>query len=252
MPEKNDTQPRRRLVIVESPAKARTIAGYLGRGYVVESSIGHIRDLPHGAAEVPAKYKAEPWARLGVDVDHGFTPIYVVPADKRAQIKKLKSLLKDSDELFLATDEDREGEAIAWHLFDELKPTVPVRRMVFHEITRDAIQAAVDNPREINSPARRRPGDPPHPRPALRLRGLAGPVEEGHAAAVGRARPVRRDPSRGRPRARAHGVPRRRVLGPRRDLRHRPRRGPADVRRPAGVDRRRSVSPRVATSAPTG
>jgi len=152
VPEKNDTQPRRRLVIVESPAKARTIAGYLGRGYVVESSIGHIRDLPHGAAEVPAKYKAEPWARLGVDVDHGFAPIYVVPADKRAQIKKLKSLLKDSDELFLATDEDREGEAIAWHLFDELKPTVPVRRMVFHEITRDAIQAAVDNPREINSP----------------------------------------------------------------------------------------------------
>ena len=151
MPERNDTKPRRRLVIVESPAKARTIAGYLGRGYVVESSIGHIRDLPHGAAEVPAKYKAEPWARLGVDVDHGFTPIYVVPADKRAQMKKLKSLLKDSDELFLATDEDREGEAIAWHLFDELKPKVPARRMVFHEITRDAIQAAVDNPREIDS-----------------------------------------------------------------------------------------------------
>jgi len=138
-------------VIVESPAKARTIAGYLGRGYVVESSIGHIRDLPKGAAEIPAKYRGEPWARLGVDVDNGFEPLYVVPADKKAQIKKLKSLLKDSDELFLATDEDREGEAIAWHLFDELKPTVPSRRMVFHEITRDAIQAAVNSPREIDA-----------------------------------------------------------------------------------------------------
>jgi len=151
VPEKNDTRPHRRLVIVESPAKARTIAGYLGRGYVVESSIGHIRDLPHGAAEVPTKYKKEPWARLGVDVDHGFEPIYVVPADKRAQIKKLKSLLKDSDELFLATDQDREGEAIAWHLFDELKPKVPVQRMVFREITRDAIRAAMESPREIDT-----------------------------------------------------------------------------------------------------
>ncbi|MGV9941264.1 type I DNA topoisomerase [Streptomyces sp. NPDC003401] len=139
----------RRLVIVESPAKAKTIKGYLGPGYVVEASVGHIRDLPNGAAEVPEKYTGEV-RRLGVDVDHDFQPVYVVNADKRAQVKKLKDLLKDSDELFLATDEDREGEAIAWHLQEVLKPKVPVKRMVFHEITKAAIQAAVANPRELN------------------------------------------------------------------------------------------------------
>jgi DNA topoisomerase I len=139
-----------RLVIVESPAKARTIAGYLGRGYVVESSIGHIRDLPQSAADIPAKYKGEPWARLGVNVDEDFTPIYVVPSDKKQQISKLRKLLKESDELLLATEEDREGEAIAWHLLDELKPKVPVRRMVFHEITRRAIEDAVQNARDID------------------------------------------------------------------------------------------------------
>ncbi|WP_326666147.1 type I DNA topoisomerase [Streptomyces canus] len=139
----------RRLVIVESPAKAKTIKGYLGPGYVVEASVGHIRDLPNGAAEVPEQYTGEV-RRLGVDVEHDFEPIYVVNADKRAQVKKLKDLLKDSDELFLATDEDREGEAIAWHLQEVLKPKVPVKRMVFHEITKAAIQAAVANPRELN------------------------------------------------------------------------------------------------------
>ena len=131
------------LVIVESPAKAKKIAGYLGSGYVVESSIGHIRDLPHSASEVPAKYKGESWASLGVNVDDGFVPIYVVPPDKKAHINMLKKLLKESDELLLATDEDREGEAIAWHLLDELKPTVPVKRMVFHEITKHAILEAI-------------------------------------------------------------------------------------------------------------
>ncbi|MEU9188242.1 type I DNA topoisomerase [Streptomyces sp. NPDC048484] len=139
----------RRLVIVESPAKAKTIKGYLGPGYVVEASVGHIRDLPNGAAEVPEKYTGEV-RRLGVDVNNDFQPIYVVNADKKAQVKKLKELLKDSDELFLATDEDREGEAIAWHLLEVLKPKVPVHRMVFHEITRDAIRSAVANPRELN------------------------------------------------------------------------------------------------------
>ncbi len=139
-----------KLVIVESPAKAKTIAGYLGRGYVVESSIGHIRDLPQSAADVPAKIKGEAWARLGVDVDHDFTPYYVVSRDKKSHMTKLKGLLKDASELFLATDEDREGEAIAWHLLDELKPKVPVRRMVFHEITPQAIDAAVNNPRDID------------------------------------------------------------------------------------------------------
>jgi DNA topoisomerase I len=140
----------RRLVIVESPAKARTIAGYLGKGYVVESSIGHIRDMPDKAAEIPAKYRKEPWARLGVNVDHGFEALYVVPADKKSQVSKLKHLLADADELLLATDEDREGEAIAWHLLQELKPKVPAHRMVFHEITPEAIAQAVANPRDLD------------------------------------------------------------------------------------------------------
>ncbi|GHH26201.1 type I DNA topoisomerase [Streptomyces lanatus] len=148
-PTSETAQGGRRLVIVESPAKAKTIKGYLGPGYVVEASVGHIRDLPNGAAEVPEKYTGEV-RRLGVDVEHDFEPIYVVNADKRAQVKKLKDLLKDSDELYLATDEDREGEAIAWHLQEVLKPKVPVKRMVFHEITKTAIQAAVANPRQLN------------------------------------------------------------------------------------------------------
>ncbi len=138
------------LVIVESPAKAKTIAGYLGAGYVVESSIGHVRDLPRGAADVPAAYKSESWARLGIDVDNDFKPLYVVSADRREQIKKLKHLVKSVDEVYLATDEDREGEAIAWHLLEVLNPTVPVKRMVFHEITPKAIREAIDNPRELD------------------------------------------------------------------------------------------------------
>ncbi len=139
-----------KLVIVESPAKARTIAGYLGRDYVVESSIGHIRDLPSRAADTPARIKDKPWGRMAVDIDNGFEPYYVVPQDKKSHISKLKGLLKDADELYLATDEDREGEAIAWHLLDELKPKVPVKRMVFHEITKAAILAAADSPRELD------------------------------------------------------------------------------------------------------
>jgi DNA topoisomerase-1 len=141
-----------KLVIVESPAKARTIGGYLGSDYVVESSIGHIRDLPNNAADTPAKIKDKPWGRLAVDVDNGFEPYYVVPRDKKSHIAKLKKLVKDADALYLATDEDREGEAIAWHLLDELKPPkgLPVHRMVFHEITKPAILAAVENPRQIN------------------------------------------------------------------------------------------------------
>ena len=140
-----------KLVIVESPAKARTIGGYLGQGYVVESSIGHIRDLPQSAADTPAKIKDKPWGRLAVDVDNGFEPYYVVPRDKKSHISKLKTLLKEADELYLATDEDREGEAIAWHLLDELKPKgIPVKRMVFHEITKPAILAAAEHPRDLD------------------------------------------------------------------------------------------------------
>ncbi|HKS52075.1 MAG TPA: type I DNA topoisomerase [Pseudonocardiaceae bacterium] len=140
----------RRLVIVESPAKARKIASYLGSDYVVQSSRGHIRDLPRGAADVPAKYKGEPWARLGVDVDHAFEPLYIITPDKRATVTELRNALKGVDELYLATDEDREGEAIAWHLVETLKPKVPVRRMVFHEITEPAIRAAAENPRDLD------------------------------------------------------------------------------------------------------
>ena len=140
----------RRLVIVESPAKARTIKGYLGDGFVVESSVGHIRDLPERAADIPEQYKKEKWARLGVDVEHDFQPLYIVDPEKKKKVSELKKLLKDSDELLLATDEDREGEAIAWHLLEVLKPKVPVRRMVFHEITKDAIDRALDETREID------------------------------------------------------------------------------------------------------
>jgi DNA topoisomerase I len=139
-----------KLVIVESPRKARTIAGFLGKGYTVESSIGHIRDMPDKAAEIPTKYRGEAWARLGVDVDHDFEPLYVVNSDKRQQVSKLKQLLKNADELLLATDEDREGEAIAWHLMEELKPRVPAKRMVFHEITPEAIAQAVASPRDVD------------------------------------------------------------------------------------------------------
>ena len=138
------------LVIVESPAKAKTIAGLLGSDYVVESSIGHIRDLPRGADEVPAAYKGESWSRLGVDVDNGFKPLYVISTQKRSQVNKLKQLVKKASEVYLASDEDREGESIAWHLLEVLEPQVPVKRMVFHEITRPAIERAVLEWRDLD------------------------------------------------------------------------------------------------------
>jgi DNA topoisomerase I len=137
-------------VIVESPTKANKIASFLGDGYVVQSSRGHIRDLPTGAAEVPAKYKGEKWARTGVNVDNGFEAIYVVSPEKRATLRSLKDALAGAEELLLATDGDREGEAIAWHLLQELKPKVPAKRMVFHEITPTAIAEAVANPRDLD------------------------------------------------------------------------------------------------------
>ncbi|MCL2089902.1 MAG: type I DNA topoisomerase [Micrococcales bacterium] len=140
---------RRKLVIVESPAKARTIAGYLGDDYDVEASVGHIRDLPQ-PSDLPADMKKGPYRKFAVDVDHGFVPYYVVDSDKKKKVAELKKLLKESDELYLATDEDREGEAIAWHLAQELKPKVPVRRMVFHEITREAITRALTSTRDID------------------------------------------------------------------------------------------------------
>lgn len=138
------------LVIVESPTKARTISSFLGPDATVESSMGHIRDLPRSAAEIPKKAKGEDWARLGVNVDNDFEPLYVVPKERKNHVKKLKELLAGVDELYLATDEDREGEAIAWHLVEVLQPKVPVKRMVFHEITRPAIEEAFSNPRDLD------------------------------------------------------------------------------------------------------
>ena len=138
------------LVIVESPAKARTIGKFLGKEFAVEASIGHIRDLPQGSKEVPEEFKKESWSYLGVNVEDRFTPIYIVPAGKKQQVAKLRSALKDAKDLYLATDEDREGEAISWHLYEVLKPKVPVKRLVFHEITKEAIQEAIENPREID------------------------------------------------------------------------------------------------------
>ncbi len=139
------------LVIVESPAKAKTLARILGNSYSVEASYGHVRDLPAGADAIPTKFKGEPWARLGVNVQQEFEPLYVVPNDKKKYIKRLKEALADADELLLATDEDREGESISWHVVEVLKPKVPVRRIAFHEITKEAILAALENPRDIDS-----------------------------------------------------------------------------------------------------
>jgi len=138
------------LVIVESPTKARTIRKYLPNDYRVEASMGHVRDLPSSAKEVPAKIKGESWARLGVNVEEGFKPVYVVPSDKKKVVKELKAALKEADELILATDEDREGESISWHLKELLNPKVPTKRMVFHEITREAIQEALQHCRDVN------------------------------------------------------------------------------------------------------
>lgn len=139
-----------KLVIVESPTKALTIRGYLPEDYRVEASMGHVRDLPSSAAEIPARIKDRKWARMGVDVENNFDPIYVIPKGKQKIVTRLKKIMKEADELLLATDEDREGESIGWHLVELLKPTVPVRRMVFHEITRDAIQKALESPRAID------------------------------------------------------------------------------------------------------
>ena len=139
-----------KLVIVESPAKARKIGSFLGDEYVVEASVGHIRDLPQRAADIPKEYKKIAWAKEGVNIEEDFTPLYVINPDKKAKVAELKELMKDADELILATDEDREGEAIAWHLIEVLRPKIPVRRMVFHEITKDAIQKAAKETRDLD------------------------------------------------------------------------------------------------------
>lgn len=138
------------LVIVESPTKARTISKFLGTDYIVQASNGHVRDLPNSAAEIPAKYKKEPWARLGVNIENDFEPLYVVPPEKKENLKRLKEALKQAAAVYLATDEDREGESISWHLLESLQPKVPFKRLVFHEITKEAINTALSSPRSID------------------------------------------------------------------------------------------------------
>lgn len=144
------SQSGKTLVIVESPTKARTIRKFLPKDFQVEACMGHVRDLPQSASEIPEKVKKEPWAKLGVNVDDGFEPLYVVPKKKAKVVKDLKALLKDADEVLLATDEDREGESISWHLLELLKPKVPYRRLVFHEITKSAIHQALENTRQLD------------------------------------------------------------------------------------------------------
>ncbi|MBI3963608.1 MAG: type I DNA topoisomerase [Candidatus Kerfeldbacteria bacterium] len=143
--------PGKHLVIVESPTKAKTIRKFLPAEYLVTSSMGHVRDLPQSATEIPAKVKGKPWANLGVNVEEHYEPLYVVPSKKRAIIRELQKDLKQADDLYLATDEDREGESISWHLVEVLKPTVPIKRMVFHEITREAIEQALQETRDIDA-----------------------------------------------------------------------------------------------------
>lgn len=148
MPSKAKTG--KKLVIVESPAKSKTIAKYLGEGFIVEASIGHIRDLPQ-PSELPAELKKTSVGKFAVDIENDFKPYYVVSADKKKKVAELKAQLKDADALYLATDGDREGEAIAWHLLEVLKPKVPVYRMTFGEITKEAIHRAMDNLRDVDS-----------------------------------------------------------------------------------------------------
>ena len=138
------------LVIVESPAKARTLERFLGNRYAVMASVGHIRDLPESAKEIPPEIKDKHWGRMGVDVDGDFKPYYVIPADKKANVQKLKTALKGASEVLLATDPDREGESISWHLSEVLKPRIPVKRIEFHEITEEAVNEAIANARDIN------------------------------------------------------------------------------------------------------
>src|SRR5690625_2446161 len=150
----------KKLVIVESPTKARTIRSYLGDEFEIEASMGHVRDLPSSAREVPESLRKHKWASLGVNVDDDFEPLYVVPKDKQKVVAQLKKQLKKADELYIATDEDREGESIGWHLIQVLEPKVPVKRMVFHEITKDAIVSALDKTRDIEP----KPVGAPRPR----------------------------------------------------------------------------------------
>ena len=138
------------LVIVESPTKAKTIRKFLPKNYIVEASMGHVRDLPQSASDIPAKLKKEAWAKIGVNVDKKFEPLYVIPKGKSKIVTALRKHLKTCSMIYLATDEDREGESISWHLMELLKPKVPVKRMVFHEITKKAIEKALEDTRDLD------------------------------------------------------------------------------------------------------
>ena len=220
------------LVIVESPAKARTIAGFLGVDYTILASMGHVRDLPAKG--------------LSVDTEHGFAVEYEVHASKKSVIAELKKALKGADELYLATDEDREGEAISWHLLEVLQPKVPVKRMVFHEITQAAIERAVEESRDVDSRARRRAGEPAHRRPPLRLPGVRGVLAQDPPGPVRRAGAVAERAPRRRARAGAHGLRGGRLLGPRR-----PRSRPTPPSPPRSPRSTAPRSPAAATSTPS-
>ena len=187
------------LVVVESPAKAKTISKFLGDAYDVRASVGHVADLPSKG--------------LAVDVDNGFKPTYELTERGKQVVKDLRAALKDASELYLATDEDREGEAISWHLLEHLKPKVPVKRMVFHEITAVGHRPRRQQPAGHRLRPRRRRRDPAHPRPPVRLRGVAGAVAAGQPGPVGRARAEPVDPPDRRARARAHRLRRRPATG---------------------------------------
>ena len=228
------------LVIVESPAKARTLSRFLGDRYRVEASYGHVRDLPDSADQVPEEIRKKKWGRLGVDTDGDFKPYYVIPSDKKKHVQALKLALKDASEVVLATDPDREGESISWHLLEVLKPKVPVRRIHFHEITESAIREALAT---VDSVDQNRVRAQETRRILDRLFGytlspvLWKKVQTGLSAGP---RPKRRRPADRRARGRTARVPRRRVLGSRgAPARHRPR-----IHRDAGADRRRSAGHR--------
>ena len=203
-----------KLVIVESPTKAKTIGSYLPKDYIVRASMGHIRDLPASAAEIPPKYKGEPWSRLGVNVEADFEPLYVIPDKKKKVVGELREAVKKADEVILATDEDREGESIGWHLHEVLNPKQPVRRMVFHEITREAIAAALaDDARDRHGPGAGT-RDAAHPRPAGGLHRLTPAVAQDRTPLVGRPRAERGRAPAGAARARTPRLCHRPVLGP--------------------------------------
>ena len=204
------------LVIVESPAKAKTLGRFLGNKYRVEASYGHIRDLPESAAEVPKEIKEKDWGRLGVDVDSDFTPYYVVPSDKRKQVAHLKTAVKDASELLLATDPDREGESISWHLHAGAQAEGAGRAASSSTRSpKTRCREALRNARRRQREPGARAGEPAHPRPALRLHAVAGAVEEGADRPERRPRAERGGAADRRARGRAARVPHRRVLGPR-------------------------------------